>query len=180
MSTNPFRQPRPRAGIVLKQRVWNATEQGKDASLGAVTLFANDEYLWLGGVASVPLSWVEGADSLGPGLRLVWNNNLTGKAETATFCIRTFFGYDKSQRDKLSERILSLAEAARGRPILAVGSEDGPVCEICGEPLEPDQLHPRGRLRRIAEGARLGQSTIHLVEIRGVRIAEAAEYDVKR
>lgn len=130
---NVFRDPLPHAGIEIKQRVWNATVAGKDNSRGDLTLTATKEKLWISNVASIPLAWFTSFEPVGPGFRIIWLNKVSAKEESATFCIRTFFGYDTVRRDQLLQRLSDLAARARERNSTPLCSTvTGAVCEQCG------------------------------------------------
>ncbi len=133
--SNPFRQPLPRKKDVLfKERLWNATPEGKDASTGDLKAVANHEYLWLGRSISIPLAWIREVTPTGPGLTIVWSNEIESELEGASFCIRSFFGYNKKKRDRFIETIADLADRAShaDAPAAVQESENAPTCQVCG------------------------------------------------
>jgi len=132
VSESIFREPLPRTGIVLQQRVWNATPEGKDASRGDFKLIATNEKLWISNVLSIPLSWFVAFEPVGPGFRIRWTNKLTGVEEGATLCVRTFFGYDTARRDELVKQLAELSARARtATPSPAATSPANLRCERC-------------------------------------------------
>jgi hypothetical protein len=135
MTTNPYRQPRTRSASLLKCRIWNATPQGKDDSTGSSQLYANDQFVWLGDSFSVPLAWIVRLSPVGPGFRIEWRDPATGQSDAATFCIRSFFGYDTKQRDRVLDRVheLSRHAASAGGSTAAAGAS-APQCDVCGVP----------------------------------------------
>ncbi len=109
MSLNPFHQPFPKQGIVLKARLWPAREDGKNTSVTEdVKAVATSDFLWLGRGLSIPLTWVEEIATVGPGIKVLWHNPLIGADEAAFFCIRTMFGYNKRKTAAFIANLRSL------------------------------------------------------------------------
>jgi hypothetical protein len=136
--SNPFRQRLRRSNTTFKTAVWQANDKGKDASRGKTDFGLNAEYVWLAFDFSVPLRWVTAVKDLGPGFLIAWKNPIDDTRETAAFCVRTAFGYDRKRRDEIVARLRVAVAGARSRPQPAVvtKAETVAACEVCGE-LEP-------------------------------------------
>lgn len=133
-TNNPFRQRLDRKKAHLKTVVWQANDQGKDSSLGKTDFALSDEYLWLAYDFCVPLSWILSVDELGPGFRVTWKNPVSGQNETAAFCARTMFGYNRKKRDELIAQIKDAVGKATQMPVpssVAV-AEAAATCQRCG------------------------------------------------
>ncbi|MGV8039094.1 MAG: hypothetical protein AB2L07_03140 [Thermoanaerobaculaceae bacterium] len=144
MSTNPFRQPVPKSGVLLTAKLWTANHKGKDDSRASLQIMATSEYVWLGRDLSIPVAWLKGLEAVGPGFRLAWSNPIDQSEEHAFFCIRTFFGYNTQKRDELLARLGELAAASKANPVPPVVQQTAAVvqCEVCGSPLaEQYNLH---------------------------------------
>jgi len=134
-TTNPYRQPRAKSDIRLQCRIWNATPKGQDASSGNSQLVANDAFVWLGNDFSVPLQWLTTVRPIGPGFCLEWRDPSTGANESASFCIRTFFGYDTRRRDAVVTALRDLVGSADSAGVPgASAAASALVCETCGAP----------------------------------------------
>jgi hypothetical protein len=139
MKSNPFNQPMPKQGILLKVKLWPAKPDGKDSSAGVtIKAVATHHTIWFGRELSVPLAWISEVSSEGPGIKVTWHNELTGASEVAFFCIRTMFGYNKKKTQALVSSLKNLVEEARSvgpMPSTAMASED-PRCQVCGDPAD--------------------------------------------
>ncbi|MGA1794414.1 MAG: hypothetical protein ACMUIL_01030 [bacterium] len=145
MTSNPFRQPIPKQGIILRLRVWTATNEGKDDTRTNFYFLATNEYLWFGRDLSVPLAWVSEVGPVGPGFHIKWKNPINGTTEQAFLCVRTLLGYNKRRRDEivsmLQEFLGGVSASAspvevQPDPTSAVVQADPTlaVCEVCGAP----------------------------------------------
>jgi hypothetical protein len=136
--SNPFRQPLRRKNTTFKTVVWQANDKGKDASAGKTDFGLNAEYVWLAFDFSVPLRWVTSIEDLGPGFAISWRNAIDDTEETAAFCVRTAFGYNRKRRDEIVVKLREAVAAARSRPQPAVVTKAELIatCEFCGE-LQP-------------------------------------------
>jgi len=136
-TTNPFRQPLRRGEVDFRTSVYIANAKGKDVSNGSKLAFAlNSEYLWIGSDFSVPLAWIEGAQPLGPGFVVIWQNQLNGRREQMALCARRLFGYNLKTRDELVMRVNNARRTAKSRPAPSVvaSSVASNRCERCGAP----------------------------------------------
>jgi hypothetical protein len=133
-ASNPFRRRLRRKDASFKTTVRGANSEGKDNDSGNTDFALNDEYLWLSYDFSVPLAWITNVGNVGPGFMVSWNNPIEGVEEASTFCVRTFFGYNRKRRDELVRRVLEAAQRAHKRPQPAVAAAAAtiPRCQSCG------------------------------------------------
>ena len=133
-ASNPFRRRLRRKDVSFKTKVRGANNEGKDNNSGNTDFALNDEYLWISYDFSIPLAWITDVGNLGPGFMISWENPFEHVEETAAFCVRTFFGYNRKRRDELVRRVLEAAERARQRPqpVVAAAAASIPRCQVCG------------------------------------------------
>jgi hypothetical protein len=133
-ASNPFRRRLRRKDVSFKTTVRGANSEGKDNDSGNTDFALNDDYLWISYDFSIPLAWITDVGNVGPGFMVSWDNPIEHVEESAAFCVRTFFGYNRKRRDDLVRRVFEAAERAHKRPQPAVAAAAAtiPRCQSCG------------------------------------------------
>lgn len=109
-SKSPFSKEKPKNNIYYSGRVWNANDDGRCNGLGDHQIFVGPEYVWFSDGFSIPLNWIKQVNSIGPGFKISWYNELNKKTEVIFLCVRVLFGHNESERDEIIRSIQKAKE----------------------------------------------------------------------
>lgn len=137
---NPYRMPKPVAGVLLRGVFWYADDRGRiDDSGGVARVQMTADYLWVSDNLSVPLASIRNVENLnGRAIAIAFHNALSNSHELVCLAARDWIGLrNKALNNALATGIEQARRHARSPAAFEESLRDrtGDLdigCEICG------------------------------------------------
>jgi hypothetical protein len=128
---NPYRMPKPRKGVILKNKLFLANEKGwYSTPMVKFRAVLTEEYLWLNSELAIPLTSIRNTEILNKGktIKIIYSNILSSNYMIIYLCMLDIFGF--YHRKKLEQFNDALLNAKKSNKSVINYKQLG--CEKCG------------------------------------------------